>query len=713
MRDSLARKPAAVGRALDSVVFKTGRQSEDNPNEYIMSTDAVDRMGDIIEQGGWSLKEFRQNPIALFGHNHDQPIGRWENVRVVEGKLRGILKLADPGTSPLIDTLHKLIQQRILKAVSVGFYPTDAEPITDKEGKPSGGYRFLKNTLVECSLVSVPANQEALSVVRAMDLSPEVRQRLFAKSGTDDAQASTPAKPGDSTSHRRRKTTMDNDNEDAGEALSLAQQIRAKEKALLKAETALEEIEADVLEADGEMTDEQETAIDKATAAVETLTKQIERLQKLEQAKGRQAAREAAADVSPAPGVSRSAALAPTRLIRGPAREEAKADLSTQVTEWIAANVIATIKAVPFEMAAEKMFGKDHRVHEFNERAQVAGIVQRATAEVPANTFTPAWAGSLTGGSSVGALLEALAPNSVLPKILARPSTGSVTFGPGANSVTIPIEGDAAVPLPSGTGLAGNFFGEADPIRVAKGVLEEMTLSPKETGVIVPWTRRLERMSTVDVLAFIERIIRRHTARRLDAVLLSATAATTVTPRGLGDTTAGGATSTVWAIGGAAATIGEIEAQFGALIDALGTEAIDPVLLIHEDMAKRLGRIRTATGPKAFMEELAGGSFMSTPVLTFNTAAPTAAFSLDCGRFVAAMGNPAFDISSEATLHMEQLPHSAGATGVQPLVAAGTTAEPQRSLFQTASRAVRMILDASWDVGGTARSHALTGISGV
>ena len=389
MRDSLARKPAAVGRALDSVVFKTGRQSEDNPNEYIMSTDAVDRMGDIIEQGGWSLKEFRQNPIALFGHNHDQPIGRWENVRVVEGKLRGILKLADPGTSPLIDTLHKLIQQRILKAVSVGFYPTDAEPITDKEGKPTGGYRFLKNTLVECSLVSVPANQEALSVVRAMDLSPEVRQRLFAKSGTDDAQTSTPAKPGDSTSHRRRKTTMDNDNEDAGEALSLAQQIRAKEKALLKAETALEEIEADVLEADGEMTDEQETAIDKATAAVETLTKQIERLQKLEQAKGRQAAREAAADVSPgARRVAQRGACADAADPGGPAREEAEADLSTQVTEWVAANVIATIKAVPFEMAAEKMFGKDHRVHEFNERAQNVGIVQRATAEPPANTFS-------------------------------------------------------------------------------------------------------------------------------------------------------------------------------------------------------------------------------------------------------------------------------------------------------------------------------------
>ena len=154
-------------------VFKAGHQSEDNPLEFVLSDESVDRMGDVIRAGGWELSSFKANPIALFGHSHDQILGVWENVRVEGKKLIGTLKLAKPGTSVFIDTVRSLIDQRILKAVSVGFQPVEATP------RKAGGYDYTKSSLHEVSIVAVPANQNALAIAKAMQ--PEIAEKLFAE----------------------------------------------------------------------------------------------------------------------------------------------------------------------------------------------------------------------------------------------------------------------------------------------------------------------------------------------------------------------------------------------------------------------------------------------------------------------------------------------------------------------------------------------------
>jgi len=153
-------------------VLKAGRQSDDDPLEFILSDESVDRMGDVIRADGWDLASFKKNPVALFGHSHDQILGVWENVRVEGKKLLGRLKLAKPGTSELVDTVRSLIDQRILKAVSVGFQPIEAEP-----RKSGDGYDFIKSALHEVSVVSVPANPNALAIAKA--LSPEIANKLF------------------------------------------------------------------------------------------------------------------------------------------------------------------------------------------------------------------------------------------------------------------------------------------------------------------------------------------------------------------------------------------------------------------------------------------------------------------------------------------------------------------------------------------------------
>tara|TARA_R110000822_G_scaffold155168_1_gene294961 strand:- start:3427 stop:4005 length:579 start_codon:yes stop_codon:yes gene_type:complete len=159
---------------MTETVFKTGHQSSENPMDFVLSDESVDRMGDVIRADGWDLRQFKANPIALFGHSHDQILGVWENVRIEGKKLMGSLRLAKPGTSPLIDTVRSLLEQKILKSVSVGFQPIEATP------RKSGGYDFTKSALHEVSVVAVPANPNALAVAKA--LSPEVAKLLFVQS---------------------------------------------------------------------------------------------------------------------------------------------------------------------------------------------------------------------------------------------------------------------------------------------------------------------------------------------------------------------------------------------------------------------------------------------------------------------------------------------------------------------------------------------------
>jgi len=152
-------------------VFKSGTQSAENPLDFVISTEEVDRMGDVIRVNGWQTAAFEKNPIALFSHDNSLPIGVWKNIRVEGKKLVGTLKLAKPGTSELIDTIRSLIDQRILRAVSVGFQPLEATP------RKGGGWDFIKSALHEISVVSVPANASALAVAKAMK--PEIASKLF------------------------------------------------------------------------------------------------------------------------------------------------------------------------------------------------------------------------------------------------------------------------------------------------------------------------------------------------------------------------------------------------------------------------------------------------------------------------------------------------------------------------------------------------------
>jgi HK97 family phage prohead protease len=152
----------------------THSESETGILDFVLSDATVDHFGDVIEPTGWNLENFKKNPIALFNHDASFAIGKWKNLTVHDGALRGRLKMAPAGSSPRIDEIRALIAAGILRAVSVGFRPIESVPRAN-----SSGVQYLKQELLETSLCAVPANPSALLQAKALGVSKEMIKVIF------------------------------------------------------------------------------------------------------------------------------------------------------------------------------------------------------------------------------------------------------------------------------------------------------------------------------------------------------------------------------------------------------------------------------------------------------------------------------------------------------------------------------------------------------
>jgi hypothetical protein len=161
--------------AAPMMIRKIVAAENNDPDQWKMvaSDETVDRYGDVIRVAGWKLDNYNANPIVLFGHSSFSPIGTSE-MKVVGKQLRSVIHLAKQGTSPEIDYYRSLIEQRILRASSVGFMPTEpVVPILDKD-KRITGFEYVGQELLELSVVSVPANPAAVAMAKSMNLNPAV-----------------------------------------------------------------------------------------------------------------------------------------------------------------------------------------------------------------------------------------------------------------------------------------------------------------------------------------------------------------------------------------------------------------------------------------------------------------------------------------------------------------------------------------------------------
>jgi len=140
----------------------------------IASTDAADRHGDIVRQSGWRLEPYRKNPIILFGHDHQQPIGHAVSVSLENGRLIVEIEFATGGRA---DEIFGLVRSGVVRGISVGFLP-----LKHRMREDGRGLEFTEAELLEISIVSVPANPEAL-----------IDQALLRETRTSRAAVSAPA----------------------------------------------------------------------------------------------------------------------------------------------------------------------------------------------------------------------------------------------------------------------------------------------------------------------------------------------------------------------------------------------------------------------------------------------------------------------------------------------------------------------------------------
>jgi len=146
--------------------FKTHTEKDGSASiRGMASTSDFDRAGDSISPDAWNksggLNNFKKNPIILFNHDYDRPIGRATGLDVTDKGLELEAKISKSAPAGVCD----LVKDGVLGAFSVGFRVKDADYIEETDGL------MIKDAeLFEVSVVSVPCNQAAtFSLAKSFD----------------------------------------------------------------------------------------------------------------------------------------------------------------------------------------------------------------------------------------------------------------------------------------------------------------------------------------------------------------------------------------------------------------------------------------------------------------------------------------------------------------------------------------------------------------
>ena len=276
--------------------FKTLGETEDGGVDIkgSASTNALDRAGDIIESDAWTkggLENYKGNPIILFNHNYDKPIGRAKDLKVTDNGLEISAKISKGAG----DNVTQLIKDGVLGAFSVGFKVKDADYMTETDG-----YKIKDAELFEVSVVSVPCNQGATFGLSksfdSMDEYNEYKQTFYKANLKDSADAVEIEQPSTAKA-KEMETNMSKENKSpesnpefnlesfAAEAAEKAVAQYAMKQAELKAaeQKAAEELaekatqEAEVQKASEEAKqEEQKTVIQAGLTGAEKLMSDVE-----------------------------------------------------------------------------------------------------------------------------------------------------------------------------------------------------------------------------------------------------------------------------------------------------------------------------------------------------------------------------------------------------------------------------------------------------
>lgn len=609
MNEKLYRASVTAGEGLD----------------FVVSDGSLDRHGTRINPKGWILQNFKKNPIALFAHDGRFPIGTWSNIRNEGDKLVATLKLAAKGTSDRINEIISLVEQKVLRATSVGFSVVKYGVAGKDE------YDFVEQELFEVSVVSVGSNTNALAKARALNVSPETLSFVFGESANERRGiVPDPGKSAAIPPVNKRTTAM---------KPTLSQRIENAQNDLVAKRDRLAELNAaDELDLD---------AIEALNGEIETAERTVAALKTSEQRIGITAEKPGA---PAAPAVSR-APLGRQKELNG-------LDLLVRAT---LVRGVSHFGQKPIEQVLQERYpGHD-----------ATAMMVRADQTI-GTTGTAGWASEIVQ-TAYADFLQALSGYSVYPALRDK-------------GIRLSFDGIGTVSIPSRTagGAAGGFVAEGSPIRVGRITTAATTMTVKKLGVIVPFSRELAKRSTPAIEALVRQAILEDTASTLDPLVLDATAADSARPAGL----INGVSAAAVGYGGGdyKAVIEDFKALLAPFIAANAADNITVIMNPAQGLAISL--MEGPIGNPGWFQNIRD----RVTIIESTHATAARLIALRNSDLATALGDaPEFDVSEQATIHMEDTTPLEIVSGTGP-----TTADPVRSLWQTASIGVRMLMDVSW-----------------
>jgi len=169
LRDMGYQRRSAIPTSIDI-------QDEERTDISWVTTESIDRDGEVLLAKGADWSQFLQNSVVTFAHRYDQlPVGRalWVKAQTAKGR-KGYLAKTHYTTRPsawegpwFADAVYHFIHEKDMPGKSVGFIITEAGPPEEKEIRARPELAGIRNIIrkwlvLEYAVAPVPSNPDAL-----------------------------------------------------------------------------------------------------------------------------------------------------------------------------------------------------------------------------------------------------------------------------------------------------------------------------------------------------------------------------------------------------------------------------------------------------------------------------------------------------------------------------------------------------------------------
>jgi HK97 family phage major capsid protein len=393
-----------------------------------------------------------------------------------------------------------------------------------------------------------------------------------------------------------------------------------------------------------------EGAVVERTAELETATARLETLQKAEKALGTQAT-----TAQPAAAVIKHLS-------------------KSKDTDLLLGKLALSI----FESRVKSMSPQQVAIARFGDNEALQTVIKAA--QNPAMSNVAGYAQELTQ-MIYGTFMDLLREESLMAR--ATPLTQQHQFN-GASSIFIPMRTGGI------EDASATFRAEGGPIPVKGLQFTSQALTPKNMGVILSATEEMLTRSSIDLASYFQMAMVQDTGSYLDGEFISATAGSVIRPAGIRNAIPGGDTRAASGSGTTADIVADLKAMLTAMAEAHMGGSNTRWLMSPKNWFT-VSMALTATGSLQF-PETANGRLANIPAIVTTNMPDNVVLLVDFTHITTAIGSPQFLASQQAVIHEESVnPVAIGTAGTPNVVAA-----PARSLFQTNSWALRLMLDVDW-----------------